>query len=161
MNPAGFDNKPKRVMVGWREYVELPDLGVPRIKAKVDTGARTSALNARDVEIEKVNGVTIARFTVPIASISRVIRGTAPFVGERLIKNTSGVPENRAIIRTLIRLGTEVWPIEVSLAERDNMAFDLILGRTAIRRHRLLVDPGRSFLLGGAKRATQSAPPRP
>ncbi len=152
MKPPAGDRKSPRITVGWREHVELPELGVPRIKAKIDTGARTSALNARDVEIVEEDGRAFARFTVPITSISKVVRSTAHFVGERPIKNTSGVPENRVIIRTLLRLGTGVWPIEVSLAERDNMAFDIILGRTAIRRHRLLVDPGRSFLLGGRER---------
>ncbi len=71
----------------------------------------------------------------------------APLVDEREIKNTGGVPERRLIVRTLLLLGQHRWQIEVSLANREKMEFDLILGRTAIRRRGILVDPGRSFVL--------------
>lgn len=132
--------------IGWREEVALPDLHIARLKAKVDTGARTSALHAEAIERFERGGRAWVRFSVPLAASAGRIE--APVADERAIRNTSGRPERRIVIRTLLVLGRRRWPIEVSLADRTEMAFDLILGRTAIRGRRLCVDPGRSFLAG-------------
>lgn len=138
----------ERQIIGWREMVGLPDLGITSLRSKIDTGARTSALHAVDLAAFERDGARWIEFHVPQAGKARSIRCTAPLVDERLIKNTSGVPEHRYVIETTLVLGRRHWRMEVSLADREKMEFDLILGRTAIRRRKLLVDPGRSFLVG-------------
>ena len=133
--------------IGWREWIGLPDLGIVGIKAKIDTGARTTALHA--VEIERTahpDGTHWLAFTVPAGNGHGTLRVEAPMVEEREVKNTSGVPDPRPVIRTTLSLGRRRWPIEVTLADRTEMGFDVILGRTAIRRRGILVDPGRSWL---------------
>jgi len=146
--PATADRQTARPpqRIGWREDVGLPDLHISRLKAKIDTGARTSALHAENIERITRDGQPWVRFSVPHAAEAGRIE--APLADERDIRNTSGRPERRAVIRTTLVLGERHWLIEVSLADRTEMAFDLILGRTAIRRRRLCVDPGRSFLAG-------------
>lgn len=134
--------------IGWREYVGLPDLEVVSLRAKVDTGARTSALHAVDLVTFEKDGEPWIEFHVPRRGSPRRQRCATRIVDERLIKNTGGVAERRYVIETTLVLGQRRWRVEVSLADRKNMGFDLILGRTAIRRRRLLVNPGRSFLAG-------------
>lgn len=135
-------------IIGWQEHVGLPDFGIPSIKAKVDTGARTSALHAVDLEPSESDGERWISFHIPRHGSPRKHRDKARLIDKRDIKNTSGVKESRYIIETRLVLGRRFWRIEVSLADREEMAFDIILGRTAIRRHRLLVAPGKSFLFG-------------
>ncbi len=135
-----------RWIIGWREYVELPEMGIGRLEAKIDSGARTSALHAVDIEPIDRGGILHVAFSVPLTGHHQTYRCLEPVFDERKVKNTSGIPEQRYIIRTDLVLGTRRWSIEVSLADRGLMGFDLILGRTAIRGRRLLVDPGRSFL---------------
>lgn len=149
---SGETKQPRRprAVIGWREYVSLPELGLRQIKAKIDTGARTSALHASNLEFYTQGGKQYVRFSVPDLTGGEALQCALPIVAERAIKNTSGVPQVRTIVSTLLRIGEETWPVEVSLADREQMTFDLILGRTAIRHHRLLVDPGRSFLLSKA-----------
>lgn len=137
--------------IGWREHVGLPDLGIKRIAAKIDTGARTAALHAVDQTIVERDGERWVEFMIPLHNRRSGTRICVPVFDEREIKNTGGVPERRTIIRTHLLMGRHKWLIEVSLANRAKMEFDLILGRTAIRRRRILVDPGRSFLLDPAK----------
>ncbi|MDJ0895174.1 MAG: RimK/LysX family protein [Alphaproteobacteria bacterium] len=134
--------------IGWREMVGLPDLGIPALRAKIDTGARTSALHAVDLQIEEEEGERWVEFHVPLPHVSRSKRCAAPIVDERQIKNTSGVTEWRYIIETTLVLGPRHWHVEMSLADREKMEFDLILGRTAIRGRRLLVNPSKSYLAG-------------
>ena len=140
--------KRPKLEVGWREFVALPDLGIPSLRAKVDTGARTSALHAVALEVYEKDGAPWVSFQVPLPGKPRRKRCAAPLLDERWIKNTGGEAEQRYIVRTTLVLGKRHWHIEVSLANREKMEFDLILGRTAIRRHRLLVDPGKSYLNG-------------
>ena len=134
--------------IGWRETVGLSDLGIAALRAKIDTGARTSALHAVDLEVYERNGVRWVEFHVPLPGEPRWKRCATRIIDEREIKNTSGVPESRLIVETTLVLGQRHWRIELSLADREKMEFDLILGRTAIRGRRLLVNPGRSFLAG-------------
>lgn len=151
-------------IIGWREYVALPELQLARLPAKIDTGARTSALHAVDQVVVEVDGARWVEFSVPGQGRKRSQRVRAPLVDERPIKNTSGIPETRLVVRTTLLLGHHCWQIEVSLANREKMEFDLILGRTAIRKRRMLVDPGHSFLLGspqiraGTDAATSAMP---
>ncbi len=138
----------KTVVAGWREWVALPDLGVDLIKVKIDTGARTSALHAFDVERFDVGDAAWVRFVVHPRQRHRqpAIACTARLVDERMITSSNGTQEHRYVITTLLRLGTSEWPIEVTLTNRDEMTFRMLLGRQAIRRH-ALVDPSRSFRL--------------
>ncbi len=136
------------VVIGWRELVSLPDLGVSDMRAKIDTGARTSAIHAENQEVFERDGRSWVRFRVPASRHHADIRLEALVKDERPIKNTSGVPERRLIIQTLLVLGRHHWHVEVSLANRANMGFDMILGRTAIRGKGVLVNPGKSFIAG-------------
>ncbi|MGC9457396.1 MAG: ATP-dependent zinc protease [Halothiobacillaceae bacterium] len=137
-----------RKTIGWRELVALPALGIPRIKAKIDTGARTTALHAESVTRFVRDGQPWLRFLVPPYHGPDCHPVEAPLIERRAIKNTSGVPQDRFVVHTTLVMGHRHWGIEVSLADRSQMGFDLIIGRTAIRTHRLLVDPGRSYLAG-------------
>lgn len=136
----------ERQVIGWRELIGLPELGIHRMAAKIDTGAQTSALHAEDREMFVRNGERWVRFRAPQAKNEPRRMIEAPIAVERKIKNTSGVPENRFVIRTLLLLGTHRWHIDVSLADRDAMKFDLIIGRTALQGRRILVDPAHSYL---------------
>ena len=136
------------MVIGWREQVSLPDLGLPLLDAKIDTGARTSALHATRIQRFERDGAPWVRFHIPHSSGVKACNAEAPLVDKRAIKNTSGTPEKRLVIKTTLCLGLRRWRIEISLADRSNMSLPLILGRTAIRRHNLLVDAGRSWLAG-------------
>lgn len=138
----------KPSIIGWREHIRLPQFGIDCMPAKIDTGARTSALHAVDQELLEIDGVRWVEFMIPVHNRRTTKRLRAPFLEEREIKNTGGVPERRLIVRTQLQMGRRKWRIDVSLANREKMEFDIILGRTAIRGHDLLIDPGRSFVLG-------------
>ncbi len=134
--------------IGWREHVGLPELGIASLHAKIDTGARTSALHAVDFDLYQHDGARWISFHVPLPGEPRSKRSAARILDERLIRNSSGVSEHRYVVETTLVLGRRHWRIEVSLADREKMGFDLILGRTAVRRRRLLINPGSSFLAG-------------
>lgn len=148
-------------VIGWREWVRLPELGVARIKAKVDTGARTSALHAFDLERFTMAGTPWVRFCVhPVQRDSHTtVEVTAPLIDERKVRSSSGKATVRPVIRTLVRLGEHRFPLELTLVRRDVMGFRMLLGRQAIRR-RFLVDPGRSFLITSKRKRTKSKPLR-
>ncbi len=136
-------------IIGWREWVALPELGISHLKAKVDTGARTSSLHAYYVEPYEQDGIQMVRFGIhPIQrDDSLVMECCAPLKDTRMVTDSGGHREERYVIETLVRLGDLEWRIEMTLANRDTMLFRMLLGRRAIRR-RLLVNPGRSFLKG-------------
>lgn len=140
-------------VLGWREWVALPDLGVKSIKAKLDTGARSSALHAFDLERFRAHGKDMVRFTIhPIQrNTRRTIIAEAPLLDERLVRSSNGKQDLRAIIETEVEILGERWPIELSLTRRDVMGFRMLLGRQAIRR-RYLVDPGISYVGGRPKK---------
>jgi hypothetical protein len=138
-----------RPAIGWREWVHLPELGGAVIKAKVDTGARTSALHAWNIEPVTRDGIRFVRFDLhPLQRNDRcVLSCEAPLLDRRLIRNSGGHAQMRHIIRTLAQLGPHLWPIELSLTARDEMGFRMLLGRSAVRG-KFVVDPGRSFVMG-------------
>ena len=133
--------------IGWREHVALPELGIQSMRAKIDTGARTSALNTSDLEQFERDGQAWVRFSLP-AGREIKDRYEARLADIRDIRNTGGVAETRPIIETTIVLGKRAWVIEISLADRENMQFDMIVGRTALRAQRLIVNSNKSFLAG-------------
>lgn len=137
------------ITAGWREWVALPQLGIPAVKAKLDTGARTSALHAHDIEVFTENGVQRVRFTVhPVQRNTSVsLTCVADVADRRRITDSGGHAESRYLIETELALGGAVWPIKLSLTNRDPMRFRMLLGRTAMRGH-MVVDPGRSFVTG-------------
>ena len=137
---------PRPDIIGWRETIALPKFGIRRMNAKIDTGARTSALHAVEQERFERDGEPWVRFRIPVPGRQgrRVVQ--AKITDERDVKNTGGIPERRLIVSTTLLLGRHRWRIETSLADRAKMEFDMILGRTAIRRRGVLVDCGRSWL---------------
>ncbi len=130
-------------LIGWREWVGLPDLGVNRIRAKVDTGARSSSLHAYQVEILESDGSPVVRFR-PTRDAAPV---ETPLLRHKTVRNPGGRSETRPVIGTRLRWNGRLWRIEINLTNRDEMGFPMLLGRQAIKR-RLLVDPGRSYLGG-------------
>lgn len=149
-NTAVRSGREPRPVIGWREWVALVDLGVDRIKVKVDTGARTSALHAFDVERFRRGNQDRVRFSVhPFQHDSTVtILTEAPLVAERWVRNSGGKADLRLVVRTTVRFLDAEWEIDVTLTRRDMMGFRMLLGRQAIRRW-FVVDPARSFV--GAK----------
>lgn len=138
----------KQTVIGWREWVSLPELHIERIKAKIDTGARTSALHAFDLKPTHTNGANRIQFKIhPIQEDeSTVLICTANIHDERWITDSGGHRERRFVIKTPILLGDMTWPIEITLTNRDTMGFRMLLGRTAMDE-RLIVDPSQSFLM--------------
>lgn len=138
-----------RPSIGWREWVSLPGLGVNRIKVKVDTGARTSALHAHRIEPdEREDGLWVRFYVHPIQRTkANGVHCEARVLERRTIRDSGGHEEKRYLVESTVRLGDQEWPIEITLTSRDAMGFRMLLGRTAIRR-RFLVDSGRSYLLG-------------
>lgn len=160
MKAPSRSHKPKGMTeIGWREHVGLPEFHIGQIKAKIDTGARTSAIHALDLKMFEQHGAAFVAFSVPGSPNRELVRCSAPLIDQRAIKNTSGVPETRHIVHTTLVIARRHWKIEISLTDRTEMGFDLILGRAAIRRHSFLVNPGRSFLAGTPHILPARAPP--
>lgn len=136
-------------MLGWREWVDLPELGLRHIKAKVDTGARTSALHAFELRTFEEDGRRRVEFKMhPNQKDTRtVVVCRADIKDERVVRDSGGHAEKRLVIETPLHVGEHNWPIEITLTARDDMLFRMLLGRTAMRR-RVTVDPARSYLAG-------------
>lgn len=139
-------------IIGWREYLTLPELGVDLIKAKVDTGARSSAIHAADVKIFEQSGQKIVRFQLypQHHSETEAIVAEAELFDQREVRNSGGISQLRPVIKTIVKLGSQSWSIELTLTNRDLMGFPMLLGREAVRR-RFLVDAGGSFLQSQAQ----------
>ncbi len=134
-------------LLGWREWVSLPELGLSKIKAKIDTGARTSALHAFALEPFKEKNQEKIRFEIHPNQhdTSEIITCVANVIDLRWVSDSGGHREKRYVIYTPITIGDQTWPIEVTLTERDSMLFRMLLGRSAIRKH-FVVNPARSFI---------------
>lgn len=137
------------IIIGWREWIELPELGIPAVKAKIDTGARTSAIHVFGLEEFEADGRTMVRFGIHPLQRRRDIEQlcAAPVFDHRRVKDSSGHLEKRYVIQTAAVIGTQSWTINLSLTNRDPMMFRMLLGRRAIE-NRFLIDPGRSYLTG-------------
>lgn len=138
-----------RIAVGWREWVSLPELGIPAIKAKIDTGTRTSALHTFSIVPYRERGRDMVRFSIhPLQKHNEtVIVCRAAVTDRRWISDSGGHRELRYVIMTPLHLGPNVWPIEITLTARDPMRFRMLLGRTAMG-DRLRVIPDASYLVG-------------
>lgn len=134
--------------IGWREWLALPELGIEQIKAKIDTGARSSTLHALDIERFERDGVAMVRFRVyPVQrSQEGMMLVEAPVLDEREVRSSNGQVQVRIVIRTMMQLGDDQWPIDLTLTNRDIMGFRMLLGREAMRG-RYLIDPGRSYVV--------------
>ena len=136
----------ERPVIGWREWVQLPDLLDLPIKAKIDSGARTSSLHSFGTRPFVERGTPWVEFQVHPLQRRRLpeIGCVAPVVDERLVRSSNGESGKRLVIETRVRIGDLIWPIELTLADRDVMGFRMLLGRAAVRG-RFLIDPGGSF----------------
>ena len=145
--------KPDLPVIGWREWVGLSDLSIKRIKAKVDSGARSSSLHAYDLEEFERDGQKFVRFKVhPVQRNSKkVIEAEAKVLEYRSVRSSSGKASMRPVIVTNLTMLGQTWPIELTLANRDDMGFRMLLGREAFRG-RFLVDAGQSYFGGKPKR---------
>jgi hypothetical protein len=143
-NPA----KPPKVVVGWREWIALPGLGIPAVKVKIDTGARSSSLHAFDVECFEREGSAWVRFVVHPwqRDCENTVHAEAPVLEFRHVRSSSGHITHRPVVLAEVELDNRRWPIELTLASRDEMGFRMLLGREAVRR-RFIVDPGRSYVV--------------
>ncbi|NNC47958.1 MAG: ATP-dependent zinc protease [Sphingomonas sp.] len=139
----------KNGVVGWREWAQLPDLGVGAIKVKVDTGARTSAIHAYDVHHFERDGTEWVRFKLHPEQKRRrpEVSCEAPLAGIKRVTSSNGQTQRRFFIKTRIKMGKKTFPIQLTLTNRDDMGFRMLLGRTALRR-RFLVDCSKSFIQG-------------
>lgn len=138
-----------RPIIGWREWVGLPDFGVSLMKAKVDTGARTSAVHVYRLRPFQRDGRAFASFFLhPVQHRRRPeVACEAEVLEERWITSSNGGREKRIVVKTRLALAGKIWQIELSLTNRDDMGFRMLLGRQALRR-RFVVDPGASYQLG-------------
>lgn len=148
--------KPEWPVIGWREWVGLPELGIKAIKVKVDSGARSSSIHAFDLKTFDRDGVRWVRFKVHPIQRSRdnVVVVEAMVLEFRSVRSSSGIAKMRPVIVTNVELLGTIWPVELTLASRDEMGFRMLLGREAFRG-RFLVDGGKSYYGGRIKRKTQ------
>jgi len=148
----------ERTTIGWREWVRLPGLGDSTVKAKVDTGARTSSLHAYDVEEFERDGESWARFSFhPVQRDEETtVSAEARLVGQREVTPSSGQSELRYVVETEAQIDGDLVPIELTLTRRDAMGFRMLLGRRALRG-RFVVDPRRSYRTAESKEIRRKA----
>lgn len=128
----------------------MPDLGIPAIKAKIDTGARTSALHVFKLERINRNGTDSIKFWIhPLqrrTDFTMVCE--SPLIAQRMVRDSGGHTENRYVIATMIELGGMEWEAEITLTSREDMQFRMLLGRSALTSGGFCIDPGKSYLTG-------------
>lgn len=134
-----------RLIVGWREWVQLPETGRGFIRAKMDTGARTSALHAYDLRFEQEDGTDWALFHLLGRKGEEEQR--FPVKEYRSIRSSNGIAEDRPVIELDMGMGGHIWSVEVTLTDREQMAYRMLVGREAMS-DRIFVDPSRSHILG-------------
>lgn len=160
--PDESSRRPSLQVIGWREWVGLPDLHVRRIKAKIDTGARSSSIHAFDVETYCVGEVERVKFSIhPIQFRDDiVVEADAPILERRHIRSSNGEVSERIVIRTQLEIRRRRMWMDLTLANRDTMGFRMLVGREAIRE-RYLVDPSASYRAGTRRRKRYGGPPSP
>ena len=147
----------ENLTLGWREWVGLPELGIRQVKAKVDTGARTSALHAVSVRVFEEGDRERVEFMIhPMQKDDKtVVTCVADILDRRTVTDSGGHKEERFVISTDLTIGKYRWPIEITLTARDDMLFRMLIGRTAIKNI-AQVDPARSYLIGKKKRIQET-----
>lgn len=135
-----------RLVVGWREWAGLPGLGIARVQAKIDTGARTSSLHANSIEVLERDGVEMVRFDV-VGEGENAPWHEASVADRRQVRSSNGEAELRFVIRTDLSLGGRVWTVEITLTNRERMEAPMLIGREALASH-VVVDPSESWFLG-------------
>lgn len=145
------------IVIGWREWLALPQLGIPSIKAKVDTGARTSSLHVDSLRSEERDGITWLNFRVSSTGrkLAELYECSAPAVARRMVTDSGGRASLRWFIRTTVELAGERFDAEINLTDRRNMLFPMLFGRLALG-DRFVVDPSASYRCGKPRR-TRSA----
>jgi hypothetical protein len=143
---SSLDNK---IMLGWREWLCLPELKIPAIKAKIDTGARTSALHAFKLRTYKVDGIDIVEFAIhPLQKRTDIVLTcTAAIADYRRVSDSGGHREMRYVIKTPVLIGNVIQEVEITLTDRETMQFRMLLGRTAMTDS-IIVQPSASYLTG-------------
>ncbi|MCP4076150.1 MAG: 30S ribosomal protein S6--L-glutamate ligase [Gammaproteobacteria bacterium] len=144
-----MSSEESKIIVGSEEWCSFTNLGVPAIKARVDSGAKTSSMHAFNIHKFRRDGESWVSFEVhPLQNDRRtVIRCERPVIDKRVVKSSSGISETRYVISATMKVGVEKWDIELTLANRDSMGYRMLLGRQAMNG-RMLVDPSVSFCLG-------------
>lgn len=147
--------KKSKKIIGWKEWFYLDCLALPAIKGKIDTGAKTSALHAFNIESFYIEDVEYVRFDIhPLQKNKKLTRTcTARVIDRRMVSDSSGKKEKRFVIKSDLRIGENKARIEITLANRDSMAFKMLLGREAIKQLNMIVDISRSFVSGRQKRS--------
>lgn len=137
------------IEVGWREKIKLPEFSDKYIKAKMDTGARSSALHVVDLYLTEKDGQQIAEFSIVLGPKSdpRTIPVTVPVVDIKRVRSSNGTVEDRPMIRTIVEINGASWPIEMTLTDRSNMQYRMLIGRDAMAG-RIKVCPAQSYMLG-------------
>ncbi|MEN1728039.1 MAG: RimK/LysX family protein [Pseudomonadota bacterium] len=137
------------MIIGACEWIALPQLGISRLRARVDTGARTCALHASDIETFQRDGVDFVRFRVHLGHPEPVRDQICEceLLGSRTVRSSSGEAERRLTIRTDLVIGHNRWPVDITLTNRERMRYRMLLGRVAMKDH-CLVYPARTFLQG-------------
>jgi hypothetical protein len=145
--------KTPKTIIGWDEWVKLPDINLPCIKAKIDTGARTSALHAYDIETFDKNGRQYVRFKIHPIVRNRDLTCIceAPFAGHRFVTSSNGHKEKRFVITTKVCLGNIETETEITLTKRYGMSFRMLLGRNTLKAGKFIVDPSKACLHGKIK----------
>jgi hypothetical protein len=132
-------------LIGWREFVALPELKLKNIKAKIDTGAKTSALHAEDIEYLTINNKKYVKFVYKTEEGQRK-KLKARFIEERTIKSSTGQTTLRPVVKVKIKMGLNEFDIELTLINRDLMGFKMLIGRDALN-NKFVINPSKSFLL--------------
>lgn len=143
------------IRVGWREWASLPEFDVPWIKAKIDTGARTSSLHAYDVEVFERDGQEWVRFDIrPWQEADDRVRAEAPVHDHRQVRSSNGHVEDRFVVRTRLSICGRQVTGEITLTDRDEMGFRMLVGREVLEQE-FLVDSSESYLGGRPKVAVR------
>ncbi|MBR9909615.1 MAG: ATP-dependent zinc protease [Gammaproteobacteria bacterium] len=142
------NKSPKKVIIGNLEVCNLPDIGIQDLQIRVDTGAKTSSLHVDNLVTFKKNGRPWVKFDIhpDVHHVESVIECESRLHDIRNVKSSNGESQERYVIRTTMQLGGDSWPIEITLTDRSDMSFLMLLGREGMG-NRVLVDPSQTFLL--------------
>ena len=146
--------KKTKKIIGWKEWFSLDCIALPAIKGKIDTGAKTSALHAFNIETFYIEDVEYVRFDIhPLQKNKNLVRTCmARVIDRRMVSDSGGKKEKRYVIKSVLRIGEVKIIIELTLANRDTMTFRMLLGRDAVKQAKMLVDASKAFVQGKSKR---------